>query len=375
MNFGFTDEQDLLRAEARRFLDQNCPLEQVRKLAETPEGFSRDLWARMAELGWIGLMVPESFGGAGLGWVDLVVVLEEIGRSLFPSPLIATVLTAKAIETAGSEAQQQRWLPGLADGSVIGSFALFEASDRIDPAGIALAGEPDGDGVRLHGEKLFVFDAGAADLFAVAFRSGPEPEAVSLALVEARSEGLEVEMLATMDETKRQGRIRFDGVRVAPADLLGAPGSAGPAIAQLVNCGAAAVTAEAIGAAEAALDLTVGYAKQRVQFGAPIGRFQAVKHPLAEMYVDIESFKSLLYYAAWAVDEAPEEAPIAVSRAKAYASEAFARIGIDAVQLHGAVGYTWEFDAHLYLKRSKWARPMYGDADHHYARVAALGGL
>ncbi len=374
MNFGFTDEQDLLRAEARRFLDQNCPLEQVRKLAETPEGFSRDLWARMAELGWVGLVVPESFGGAGLGWVDLVVVLEEIGRSLFPSPLIATVLTAKAIETAGSEAQQQRWLPGLADGSVIGSFALFEASDRIDPVGIALAGEPDGDGVRLRGEKLFVFDAGAADLFAVAFRSGPEPEAISLALVEATSEGLEVEMLATMDETKRQGRIRFDGVRVAPADLLGALGSAGPAIAQLVNCGAAAVTAEAIGAAEAALDLTVRYAKQRVQFGAPIGRFQAVKHPLAEMYVDIESFKSLLYYAAWAVDEAPEAAPLAVSRAKAYASEAFARIGIDAVQLHGGIGYTWEYDAQLYLKRAKWVRPAFGDPDTHYDRVAKLGG-
>ncbi len=375
MNFGFTEEQELLRAEVRKFLDQNCPLDEVRKLAETPEGFSRHLWERMAELGWVGLTVPESHGGIGLGWVDLVVVLEETGRTLFPSPLVSTVLAARAIEVAGSEAQRKRWLPSLADGSAIGTLAVLEESDSLRPGDLRLSGASEGSGAVLSGEKLFVSDVAAADLFAVAFRSGPDEADLSLAVVERGADGLEVAPMRSMDETKPMGRVRFDGVRVSEDAILGAPGSAGAAIAHLLDCGAAAVTAEAIGAAEGALALTVGYAKQRIQFGDPIGRYQGVKHPLAEMFVDIESFKSLLYYAAWAIDEKPEEAPLAVSRAKALCSDAFARIGIDAVQLHGAIGYTWEYDAQLYLKRSKWVRPAFGDATWHDERIARLGGL
>ncbi len=375
MNFGFTDEQELLRAEVRKFLDQNCPLEEVRKLAETPEGFSRGLWERMAELGWVGLRLPEQHGGVGLGWVDLVVVLEEVGRSLFPSPLIASVLAATAIDAAGTTAQQSQWLPRLADGSLIGSLALLEPSDRLDAEGIALEARREGGAFVLSGEKRFVFDAGAADLFVTAFRTGAAPGDLSLALVERGAEGLRIESLETVDRTKRLGRLFFDGVRIDGDALLGAPGSAWPVISSLLECGAVAVTAEMVGAAEGALALTVRYAKERVQFDKPIGQFQAVKHPLAEMYVDIESFKSLLYYAAWLLDEQPEQAPLAVSRAKAYASDAFARIGVDCVQLHGGIGYTWEYDAQLYLKRAKWARPAFGDADHHYERVATLAGL
>jgi alkylation response protein AidB-like acyl-CoA dehydrogenase len=178
-----------------------------------------------------------------------------------------------------------------------------------------------------------------------------------------------------MDETKRLGRVRFDDVTVASEALLGAPGSAWPVVARLIDCGAVAVTAEAIGAAEAALDLTVRYAKQRIQFDEPIGRFQGVKHPLAERYVEIESVKSLLYYAAWMLDEQPAEAALAVSRAKAWASDAFAKLGIDAIGLHGGLGYTWEYDAQLYLKRMKWVRAAFGDASWHLERVASLGGL
>jgi alkylation response protein AidB-like acyl-CoA dehydrogenase len=210
----------------------------------------------------------------------------------------------------------------------------------------------------------------------VPFRAGPEPGALGLALVPRDAEGLAAEDAPGMDATKRLGRVRLEGVRVAPEALLGEPGpAAAAALERLLDLAAAAVTAEAIGAAEGAHALVVRYAKQRTQFGSPIGRFQGVKHPLAEMYVDIESFKSLLYYAAWALDERHPDAPRAVSMAKAYASEAFARIGLDGVQLHGALGYTWEYDAQLYLKRAKWLRPMYGDADHHYERVARLGGL
>jgi alkylation response protein AidB-like acyl-CoA dehydrogenase len=375
MNFGFTEEQELLRAEVRKFLDQNCALEEVRKIAATPEGVAKPLFDRMAELGWVGLTLPDRHGGIGLGWVDLVVVLEETGRSLFPSPLIATVLGATAIELAGSEAQQKRHLPPIGSGRSVATLALLEANDRLDPAGIELQGKRDGAAFFLRGEKLFVMDAGSADLLIVAFRSGVADEDVSLALVERGAPGLAIEALETMDATKRMGRVRFDDVKVVHDALLGAPGSAWPVIARLLDCGAVAVTAEAIGAAEGALDLTVRYAKQRIQFGEPIGRFQGVKHPLAEHYVAIESVKSLLYYAAWMLDEQPAEASLAVSRAKAWASDAFAGLGIDTVGLHGGIGYTWEYDAQLYLKRMKWVRAAFGDASWHLERVAALGGL
>ncbi len=375
MNFGFTEEQDLLRAEVRKYLDENAPLDAVRKIAESEAGFSREQWREIADLGWLGLAIPETYGGAGLGWVDLVVLLEEVGRTLYPSPLISTNAVAAALLDAGSEPQRAHWLPKLADGSEIGTLALLEASDRLDAPGIALSATRDGDALALSGEKLFLPDAEAATLFLVPFRAGPAPAAIGLALVPRTSAGLHAENLPGMDLTKRLGRLTLDGVRVPADALLGEPGAAWPALARLLDRVTCAVTAEMIGAAEGALALTGEYAKSRIQFGSPIGRYQAVKHPLAEMYVDIESWKSLTYYAAWALDASPAEAPRYVSMAKAYASEAFARIGIDAVQLHGAVGYTWEFDAHLYLKRSKWARPMYGDADHHYARVAALGGL
>ena len=373
MNFGFTEEQELLRSEVRKFLDENCPLEEVRKISESPEGFSRELWKQIAELGWLGLTVPEEHGGADLGWVDLVVILEEAGRTLFPSPLISTTLAAAAIRESGSAEQQARWLPRIADGSAIGTLALLEADDIQGAEGIRLRATE--DATLLDGEKLFVCDAGAADLFVVALRSGEGPMDLRLAVVERGAEGVASEDLPGIDLTKRLGRVRFDGVRLAPEDLLGGGGPAGAVTTRLQDLGAVAVAAEMVGAAEAALQLTVGYSQERVQFGQPIGTFQGVKHPLAEMYVDIESFRSLVYYAAWCLDEGHEDAALAASRAKAYASEALARIGIDAIQLHGGIGYTWEYDAQLYLKRAKWARPMFGDADYHYERVASLGGL
>lgn len=381
MDFGFSEEQDLLRAEVRKLLDARCPLEQVRKLMATEPGYSVELWSELAELGWLGLTIPEAFGGAGLTWIDFVVLLEETGRSLFPSPLVSTTLAAAAILDSGSEEQKARWLPGLADGTRIGTLALLEASDQIAPSGIALLGKPDGDSFVLSGRKHFVADAGAANLFVVAFRTGAGAEDLSLAVLDGGAPGVSAKSQATMDQTKRVGTLALDGARVPKSALLlgsdgrGAPGRAWPAIERLFDRGAIATTGEIIGAAEAALALTVQYAKDRIQFGHPIGKYQGVKHPLAEMYVDVESTKSLLYYAAWALGESPGEVPRSASLAKAYASDAFARIGIDGVQLHGAVGYTAEYDIQLYLKRSKWARPTFGDSDFHYERVARLGGL
>jgi len=362
MNFGFTEEQDLLRQEVRKFLDAHCPLPEVRHLMETPEGFSRDLWKQIGELGWLGLTIPEAHGGAGLGWVDLVVVLEETGRTLFPSPFLATTIAAAAIREAGTDTHKGRWLPALADGSKIASLAWLEPSDRWEPAGVELSAKQG----KLTGTKIQVLDAPAADLFVVAFR---QDGALRFGVVERNAPGVAVEPTPSIDQTRRVGRVRLDGAPIA--DVLE---GAGDAVAtRILDLATAAATAESLGAAEAAIRLTVAYANEREQFGSPIGRFQGVKHPLAEAFVDVESAKSIVYYAAWCLDERDADASRAVSLAKAYASESFPRVGIDAVQLHGGVGFTWEYDPHLYLKRSKWARAAFGDADFHYDRAIAMG--
>lgn len=377
MNFGFNDEQELLRSEARKFLDQNASLEEVRRIGENEAaGYSKDLWSRMAELGWVGLTIPEAYGGAGLDFVTLVVVLEESGRNLLPSPLISTVLAARAIELAGTDQQRETLLPSLADGSHIGTFAHLEADDRYDEEGVQLSGAREGEDIVLRGSKRFVPDASSADIFVVSYRDHEGP---ALAIVRKDDIGVSTSDYASLDLTKRMGELELHDVRIPSARQLCQGDAAWSLIELLVDTGATLVAAESVGAAEGALAITTEFAKQRIQFDNPIGKYQSVKHPLAEMYVDIESFKSLTYYAAWCVDEGNDELTLAASRAKAYASEAFPRIGIDGVGLHGGVGYTWEYDIQLYLKRSKWARPVYGDADFHYERIASrpneLGGL
>ena len=375
MNFGFSEEQELLRAEVRKFLEQNAPLERVREITEAGDSTDPELWNRMAELGWVGLTMPEEHGGVGLDLETLIVVLEETGRMLFPSPLVSTVLAAKAIERFGNAEQQKRWLPSLADGTKVGTFAFLERADILTPDGVETLAKPDGDELILSGTKLFVTDAAAADLYVVAVRTGADAEAISLVVVESGAKGLSAEDFDSMDLTKRIGRLDLEDVRVPIDQMLGAVNEGWKASQWLLNLGAALVTAEAVGAAEAALEITTNFAKERIQFGEPIGKFQGVKHPLAEIYVDVESFRSLVYYATWAIDQDAEDAESAVSRAKAYCADAFPKAGIMGVQLHGGVGYTWEYDIQLYLKRSKWVRPMFGDADYHYERLARLGDL
>jgi len=380
VNFGFTEEQDLLRSEARKFLTERCPLEVVRRIGEEQAGFCPDLWSEVAGLGWAGLTIAESHGGAGLAWLDLVVLLEEAGRALLPLPLLSTSVAARAIAEAGSESQQARWLPGLATGEQIGSLAVYEQADAIAPELVRLQAREQADGSwLLDGTKRFVPDAKSATLFVVAVRATDcaGSESLRFAVVPADTPGVEVDSFPVMDLTKPMGALQLRNVQI-DADMMledsssNADSSTYP---QVIARATTALCAEMSGAAEANLQLAVDYAKERIQFGSPIGRYQGVKHPLAEMYQALESFKSLLYYAAWALDERPEEASRYVSMAKAQASDCVARIGIDAIQIHGAVGYTWEYDPQLYLKRSKWSRAMYGDADHHYDQVADLGGL
>ncbi len=378
MNFGFTDDQSFLRTEVRKFLAQSSPLPRVRELIESSSSLGSDpnLWNQMSTLGWIGLCLPEKHGGAGLDLETLIVILEVTGRTLLPSPLISTVLAAKAIERFGSHAQHSRWLPSLANGSRIGTFTFLERGDSLTPEGITTTARREGDALILSGEKLFVPDAAVADLFVAPVRlARGHDDSISLIVLERESPGLTISPHTGMDLTKPMGTLTLSNVRVPLDHALGPLGQAWPATEWLLDLGAALVTAEAVGSLEAALDLTTKFAKERVQFGEPIGHFQGVKHPLAEIYVDLESFRSLAYYAIWALDHDAPDAQLAVSRAKAYASDAFAQAGIMGVQLHGGVGYTWEYDIQLYLKRSKWFRPMFGDADYHYERAARLGGL
>ena len=369
MNFGFSDQQDLLRGEVRRFLDERCPVEEVRRLSTTPIGFCEKLWEEIGNLGWLGLTMPEEYGGAGLDWVDLIVVLEEMGRSLFPSPMIGHALAATALAELGSDAQKERWLEKLASGQVIGTLALLEANDVVAPQGIELRGTVDGDGFVLTGRKCYVPDVEAARLFVVGFRVD---DTFALAVIEADREGLCATSYPLIDETRRQGNLDLDCVRVEGSDVIM---TGEDAIGDLLDAGALAVTADASGAVDAAIQLTTRYAKERHQFGHPIGHFQGVKHPLAEMYTDLESFRSLLYYAAWCRDTRHHDLSRYTSLAKAYATEAFVRTGIDSIQLHGAIGFTTDYDIQRYFKRSKWMRPMFGDADHHYERVLSLRGV
>jgi len=362
---------------------ERCPLSEVRRIGEEEAGFCPRLWSEIAELGWPGLTIAEEHGGAGLSWIDLVVLLEEAGRHLLPLPLLSTSVAAQAIVEAGRTQQQAHWLPALASGEQIGTLAIYEEQDCIEPEHINLRARPLTNGSwQLDGEKLFVPDAAHATLLVVAVRatSIAGGEALRFAIVPAQTPGIEIDSYPVMDLTKPMGAVAFDSVEIAEDMMLGdsAPLDAdwhSDCYRRIVSRAAAALCAEMSGAAEANLQLAIDYAKERVQFGSPIGRYQGVKHPLAEMHQALESFKSLLYYAAWALDESPAEAARYVSMAKARGSECVERIGIDAIQIHGAVGYTWEYDPQLYLKRSNWSRAMYGDADHHYDQIASLGGL
>ena len=357
MDFGFSEEQNLLREQVLRFMTDACPLNVVRA---QNGGLPRELWQQAADLGWLALIVPETHGGVGLKWIDLAVVLEETGRGLSPLPIISQALAATAIDRSGSGDVKAEWLPRIAAGDAVFGVGLYDDPTWIDPEGIRLEGVE-----TVTGTKPFVSDATAATHFLLATRTGVE---TNLVIVDARDTALTAQ--PGIDRTKPFGTATLDGVAPRAAFPISADD-----LAFLTDCGAVAVTLEAIGAAEAVLTLTTEYAKNRVQFDNPIGKYQGVKHRLADMFVDIESFKSLAYHAAWAIDDAPDELPRAASLAKAYASDAFARIGIDGVGLHGAIGFTAEYDVQLYLKRSKWVRSAFGDADYHYQRAASLGGL
>ena len=373
MNFGFSEEQDLLRSTARKFFENECPSETVRSLMATPEGMTPALWTKLAEQGWLGLIYPEAHGGMGLGLVDLVVLMEEMGRAVLPGPYHSSVLLGgSAILEAGSEAQKKEWLPAIASGDTRVTLAWMEPSATLGPDGITLSAVERGAGYALSGTKLFVPDAHTADAIVVAARSGA---GVSLFLVPAKTAGLRVALLPTMDETRKLCEVTLENVAVGRDALLGAAGQGWAPLSRVLDRATVALCAEMCGGAQKVLDMTVDYAKIRQAFGRPIGSYQGVKHKAADMLVDVENSKSITYYAAWALDEQASEAPLAVSMAKAYVSDAYRKVSAAGIQLHGGIGFTWEHDLHLYFKRAKGSEFAFGDATYHRERVAQLVNL
>ncbi|GIX48760.1 MAG: acyl-CoA dehydrogenase [Candidatus Tectimicrobiota bacterium] len=375
MDFGFSDEQEMLRQTARAFLAEHCPSQVVRQLMEDERGYSPDLWRKMAELGWLGLAFPEAYGGQGLGFVDLTVILEEMGAALLPSPFLSTVVLAgQAILIGGSEAQKQAYLPRIAAGDLLATLALTEPSGRFDAEGVSeVKAVPEEGRFRLSGTKLFVLDAHIADVLVVVARTkdaGDKSFGISLFLVDRTAPGVSTTLLKTMDQTRKQCEVTFDNVVVEADRLLGPLDGGWPIVRKVLDIATAALCAEMVGGAQRVLDMSVAYAKERVQFGRPIGSFQAIKHKCAEMLLQVESAKSAAYYAAWAVDEDVPEAPLAVSMAKAYCSDAYRNVAGEGIQVHGGIGFTWEHDMHLYFKRAKFCEFMFGDATYHRELVA-----
>jgi alkylation response protein AidB-like acyl-CoA dehydrogenase len=378
MDFGFSQEQEMLRATARKFLENECPSAFVRERMAEPAGVTDDFWAKLAEQGWLGLVFPEAVGGSGLGFVDLTVLMEEMGRAVMPGPFFSTLLAGLAIQHAGAAAPQQDWLPRIAAGQARATLAWTEPNARWDAAGVTTTATERAGGWVLNGVKLFVLDAHVADALVVVARTregGAAEDGVSLFLVPRATRGVEVKLLPTMDQTRKLCEVRLADVAVPADGLLGAPHGGWAPLSRVVERGTVALCAEMCGGAQRVLDMTTEYAKIRIAFGKPIGAYQGVKHKAADMLVDLENARSLTYYAAWAVDEGVPEAALAASMAKAYVSDAYRKIAGAGIQLHGGIGFTWEHDLHLYFKRAKSSEFTFGDATYHRERVAQLINL
>ena len=348
MNFDFSDEQKQLRDEARKFLAEKCPPKAVRAVLDGKATYDRDLWKGLAEMGFLGVAIPEAYGGAGAGHLELCVIAEEMGRALAPVPFSSTVyLAAEATLLAGSEAQKQKWLPKIASGEAIGTLALFEGKGSPSPQAIKLSAS----GGSLNGIKKPVPDGAIADFAIVAARtaaSGRDTD-ISLFLVDMKAEGVDVKALSNVDPTRGQAEITFKNCKAEP---LGAAGEGFGVVSQVLDRAAVLLSFEQVGGADRALEMGRDYALDRIAFGRPIGSFQAIKHMLADMYVSATLARSNCYYGAWALSTNAAELPEAAAAARISATQAFQHCAKNNIQVHGGMGFTWEFDCHLYYRRA-----------------------
>jgi alkylation response protein AidB-like acyl-CoA dehydrogenase len=366
MDLIFGAEHEELRATVRRFLERRSPEPEVRRLMETTAGYDPAVWSQMADqLGLQGLLIPERFGGAGYGCLELVIVLEEMGRALLCAPYLSgAVMTASLLLASGDDAAGKDYLPGIADGSLIATVALAEADGRWDEAGVTLQATGSGGLWTLTGEKLFVLDGAIADVVLVAARTRG---GVSVLAVEKGAAGLQASLMSTMDQTRKQARLAF---AATPARLVGREGEGWPAISAMLDLTVVGLAAEQAGGARKVLEMAVEYAKARVQFGRRIGSFQAIKHKCADMLLEVESARSAAYYAGWAAATQSDELPVLASLAKSCCSEAYSRAAAENIQVHGGIGFTWEHPAHLYFKRAKSSELLFGDPAYHRELLA-----
>jgi len=355
MQFGLSDSQRLLQDSARKFFAAECPMAQVRRLMETDAAYDGALWSKMTAQGFTGIIFPEEYDGAGLGTVELILLMEEAGRALLPGPFFSTVVLAGGLLNAiGTPEQKKKYLAPICRGERRSTVAILESRANWDLAS-ALISAVNG---KLSGEKLFVPDAGVADFIMVVARNG-------VFVVDADDPGIRVEPMSAMDLTRKLYSVSFENT---PAEKLG--DAAG--VQKALDVSTAALAAEMVGGMQRTLDTTVEYAKTRKQFGKAIGIFQAVQHQCADMYLETESSRSAAYYAAWALEENMPDAALAVSIAKMYASDASRAVGNRGIQVHGGMGFTWENDLHLYYRRAKASETMFGDATFHRERIARL---
>jgi len=373
VNFAFSSEQDMLRDTVRSFLADKSPMLRVREVMETDLGFDPTVWDAMADLGLLAMHFPEELGGAGFTFMELGVVMEELGRALTPVPFLSSiVLGAGALLLAGSAEQQAEYLPAIATGQHRLALAVTEPEGDWGLDGVnCVARSAGGDEVLLNGAKSFVVDGHTADTLLVAARNGDAE--IAIYLVPADSSGLVATRLETMDMTRKMARIDLTDVAIPAANRLS--GSAVEAIAALYDLAVVALAFEQVGGAQRCMETSVEYAKVRYQFGRPIGSFQAIKHKCADMLVQVESAKSAAYYAGWAATADPAELLIAAPLAKAYCSDAFFNVAAETIQVHGGIGFTWEHDAHLFFKRAKSTQLMFGGPAVWRARLADRLGL
>ena len=371
MQLVFDTEQEDLRSAVRRFLENEVPLAAVRALMETRDAHDPAIWRRMAEeLGLQGLLVPEEHGGSGAGFVELAVVQEEMGRAVLPGPFLSTaVLAVSAILDAGDDEAAKDLLPGIADGSTIATLAVTEGDGQWELESTAATAQPSAQGWTLTGVKHYVPDGALADLVLVVARTDA---GLSLFAVDGGGSGVHRTALPTLDQTRPLARLELDG---AAGRLVGADGAAAQTVQRTLHKAAVALALEQVGGAQAALDMVVAYAKQRHQFGRLIGSFQAIKHKAADVLLKVESARAAAYYGAWAVAADSAEVPAVASLAKAYCSDAYFAAAAENIQIHGGIGFTWEHDAHLHLKRAEATRLWLGDPSWHRARLADAIGV
>ncbi len=378
MNLDLTEEQEMLRTSARDFLTKECPKTLVRKLEEDEKGYSPELWRKMAELGWMGLVLPEQYNGMGMGFLDLIILLQEMGRNILPGPFFSTVvLGSLPILNAGTEEQKKEFLPKIAKGDTILTLAFTEPSVRYDAAGVQIKAAAQGDSFVIDGTKLFVENAHIADYIICVTRTkkGTTPEdGITLFLVDAKSPGIKCEVMPTIGADKLC-EVVFKNVKVPKSRMLGKLHEGWSITARALEYATIAKCAEMVGGQEAALDMTLAYVKERVQYGKPIGSFQVIQHYCANMWMNVETSRDILYKAAWNVAEGLPESANEVAVAKGWINEAYKFVTERAVQCHGAIGTTRDHDIGLYYRRAKAGELAFGDTDFQKELVAQKLGL